>query len=818
MAEISETLVDSMEPLARADTDYLAGQVAEALVGFDRVLEVFAREGLYAGEMPARVLQGRAAAQLALGYPDDALASCMRALVALGPPGGELDSPACRGAVLNTTGQVLRTKGEFADAVQAFVWAIVLLRDDPGDVLVSALSNLGALASHQGDRPRALSAYREALDMLEQHCPASAQRGHVLVNLAGALRDEGQRDEALERLTEGLGVLRAAGHARAVANALISLSQIHAELERHAQALAEAAEAEELAAKLAPASELHARCVRNRAMIEGEAGDLPAAASGLREALEILAGVAPVSRDVVDTQTRLAATLAGLQDLDGALEQARAAVSCAEQLRERSAVGAGRELLGAVTARAYDALAFCLVRRNEPADARDLIAVLEQRQSRRLLDALGMRAITPPAADERIQRLATLRREARRAQEHVRRGRQALAAGEEAPFSLDELLTIEGSIAHRVIVAEAERGAGVDLAPQTPLDCSALQTSLGERQAVLHCVVTPMVSAVATVTKTTVVVSEVVDVPAQLAGPVDDVASAARREQPIPRRTLDTLADVLLANLPADVEEVIVVADGPLHRLAWALLPVPASGQPLGVAAVLSHATSMTTWLEIAGRATENAGSRDLLLVGAPAYSAEQIPDERFRRLDGTKQEIDAIAALVEDRTILEGEEATEARVLEELPQHRRAHIACHGYVDEDPRSGGLILAPPRPSDIDAAARSDDLLQVWELEDQDLPLELVVLSACSTATGEVLGGEGLLGLIHALHCAGVRQVVAALWPVDDTATARVMTTLYTYLDAGMAVAEALRRTRADHQGGSPKGWAAWVVSGPPASV
>jgi CHAT domain-containing protein len=69
---------------------------------------------------------------------------------------------------------------------------------------------------------------------------------------------------------------------------------------------------------------------------------------------------------------------------------------------------------------------------------------------------------------------------------------------------------------------------------------------------------------------------------------------------------------------------------------------------------------------------------------------------------------------------------------------------------------------------------------------------MVVLSACDTALGRQIAGEGLVGLRYAALARGARSVVASLWPVSDAIAADLMTSMYRYITIdGDAVARAL---------------------------
>ncbi|HEX2645355.1 MAG TPA: CHAT domain-containing protein, partial [Thermoanaerobaculia bacterium] len=73
-----------------------------------------------------------------------------------------------------------------------------------------------------------------------------------------------------------------------------------------------------------------------------------------------------------------------------------------------------------------------------------------------------------------------------------------------------------------------------------------------------------------------------------------------------------------------------------------------------------------------------------------------------------------------------------------------------------------------------------------------LDADLVVLSACETDSGEIRGGEGIIGLTRAFQYAGARSVLASLWRVEDEATAELMQRFYRHLKAGKPKDEALR--------------------------
>jgi CHAT domain-containing protein/tetratricopeptide (TPR) repeat protein len=135
------------------------------------------------------------------------------------------------------------------------------------------------------------------------------------------------------------------------------------------------------------------------------------------------------------------------------------------------------------------------------------------------------------------------------------------------------------------------------------------------------------------------------------------------------------------------------------------------------------------------------------------------------------------------------GAEASRMRLLENPSQYRVIHVAAHGIVDrQTPMRSGIALAFE-----EGDAGFVSLEEVTEL---DLDASLVVLSACNTARGEVVVGDGVQSLAWAIIYAGARSVVASLWRVADSETASLMETFYRgHLEQGLPPSQALRKAK-----------------------
>ena len=140
------------------------------------------------------------------------------------------------------------------------------------------------------------------------------------------------------------------------------------------------------------------------------------------------------------------------------------------------------------------------------------------------------------------------------------------------------------------------------------------------------------------------------------------------------------------------------------------------------------------------------------------------------------------------------------------------------GEARRAPRPGpsGIVL-----SLFDEQGRvQDGFLRLHDIYNLELPVEMVVLSACDTALGKQVRGEGLVGVVRGFMYAGAKRVVASLWKVDDEATLELMRVFYReMLREGRAPAEALRQAQLDlrqtRRWCSPFYWAAFVLQGEP---
>jgi CHAT domain-containing protein len=330
-------------------------------------------------------------------------------------------------------------------------------------------------------------------------------------------------------------------------------------------------------------------------------------------------------------------------------------------------------------------------------------------------------------------------------------------------------------------------------------------------------------------------------------------------------REAGRLSEMLLGRVAKRMagKRILVVADGALQYVPFAALPVPGTGDhpvPMlveheivslpsaSVLAVLRRETKGTKppskavavladpvfepddpRLQAASSAGRRAGreaakARGSAAAGAPVGRPRAAPDSAedgkpsFPRLAATRQEAEAIVATAPEGMALRaiGFDASRATAMSpELAQYRIVHFATHGVFDNDnPGLSGIML-----SMFDERGRAvDGFLRLHDIYGLKLPAELVVLSACNTALGKQVRGEGLVGVVRGFMYAGAKRVVASLWKVDDEATGELMGRFYEeMLGRNRSPAAALRQAQlamwSQERWGPPFYWAAFVLQG-----
>ncbi len=233
----------------------------------------------------------------------------------------------------------------------------------------------------------------------------------------------------------------------------------------------------------------------------------------------------------------------------------------------------------------------------------------------------------------------------------------------------------------------------------------------------------------------------------------------------------------------------------------------------------MSIAPSATLWLRWRETPPAAAEVPALALVD-PALGTKESSEERsldFRAgvalgaLPHARREGRAVLRRLGggSQLLLAGDASEHAIKTSELSRYGILHFAAHAVADEEnPERSAVVLSPGNESE-------DGLLQVREIGELKLGGRIVVLSACQTAAGRTLNGEGVQSLARAFFQAGAHAVVASRWPLRDDEAAVLFDDFYRALGSGESLARLLRiATESAVDAGLPvSAWSALSVYG-----
>lgn len=272
------------------------------------------------------------------------------------------------------------------------------------------------------------------------------------------------------------------------------------------------------------------------------------------------------------------------------------------------------------------------------------------------------------------------------------------------------------------------------------------------------------------------------------------------------------------------IHRLLVVPDGVLFQVPFEALPL-SDGAPLLSRYEVALEPSAAVFAGVAARGVP-AGPARVLAMGDPHFPGEEaVPPgseaSTYRsafnangglpRLRGSAGEARAIARFAPVADVRLRASASEAFLKSTaLTSYRVLHFATHALVDQE-SADRTVLA------FAAGNGEDGFVGIGDVVKLQLDADLVVLSACQTAAGVVIQGEGVEGLTMPFLRAGARSVVASRWRIGDDRTRDLMVRLYRGLARGATVGEALRDARLEAwKGGAPASqWAAFTLVGNP---
>ena len=788
-----------------------------------------------------------------LGAGHQAIAAYERALAA----SQVIRDEALEAKIRNNLGALYRRLGEPEDAIVQYQEALAKFRRGKNAYWEArTLNNLGFAYYVLGELDRAGTSLRQSLD-LRRAVGDRAGEMITLRNLGRVAAQKGDLNAAIDFSTQTLAAARETGDRRGESKALLMLGGI-----LQAQGDLKTAEA-----RLAQAFTLRSQLADQPGMAEVRQaqGELQlsmrnpeAAAANFAEALRIRRGIRHPSgeAEALFGLARVEQQRGRLEDAIPHLEQA---ISRVESLRTRITEPTHRASFLGARQDAYELLIDVLMELHREAPdrghARAAMTVSERTRARTLIDLLEEPALEQDRAIPSELREG-IRAARRRLALSVEQQLKAISSGAE-----DQAASAEAAVHQSLAELEAWRSKARRASPrfaawstfqaldggqiQTLLDAETalLEISLGEERSFLWAVTAGAVHSF--------------ELPARnvietLAHQVyEELTHLDLRSRRTSRAASRELARILLAPVLETLSSrrLVIVADGALHYVPFAALPVPQQkGETendvplLERFEVVSLPSASTLPLVRGLAASRSPAPKTLAIVADPVFdrsdrrlavngtnpvvqaraSIEAVSSDRgalhLPRLPESRHEALAIASLLpseESLVVLDFEASRDLLSDPRLRTYRMLHLATHGLVHpQNPELSGLML-----SQVDRGGEHrNGFVSLHDLLSLELEADLAVLSGCRTALGKEVPGEGFVGLARGFLYAGVPRVVASLWQVEDEATAALMTHFYRGLlvdkkAPAAALRDAQLALREDPRWRDPFFWGAFVFQG-----
>ncbi len=222
-------------------------------------------------------------------------------------------------------------------------------------------------------------------------------------------------------------------------------------------------------------------------------------------------------------------------------------------------------------------------------------------------------------------------------------------------------------------------------------------------------------------------------------------------------------------------------------------------------------------------------------------FDKGQVKTNAWSQLPGTAEEIKKIQQLFSTNKlstfVFSGANATEDNFKKLNNQSNTIiHIATHGFflerIDNEQQNleannttsyntaydpmlrSGIVLGGANYAwnqGFVPKGKQDGIVTAFEISQLNLTkTDLVVLSACETALGDIQGSEGVYGLQRAFKLAGVKNLIVSLWQVPDKETAELMNNFYQHYLDGISIREAFYKAQQTmRKKYSPYYWAAF---------
>jgi len=280
----------------------------------------------------------------------------------------------------------------------------------------------------------------------------------------------------------------------------------------------------------------------------------------------------------------------------------------------------------------------------------------------------------------------------------------------------------------------------------------------------------------------------------------------------------------LEAHLIDSDSDLIIIPDNYLYRIPLEILPIsrPNGIQNFGSTTYLIEEFNFEYFTSLHEFHTMLRGSTNNFETELSAFAISDFSGfdvNYLPTLPFASQEVRSIADRLdsfERKNLYLENNATKSTFLNEVSDAKIVHIATHSEVSEqDPLFSTIFLND------DSGTGGSNALYAYELFDQRLNSELIMLNSCSSGSGDYLQGSGIMGITRALRYAGAKSMALNLWAVNDKVAYEFASVFYGSINEGRSKSEAMRDAKLfllQNGNANPHYWGAFMLTGNPSQL
>jgi CHAT domain-containing protein/Tfp pilus assembly protein PilF len=847
--EVTNRFTEADRLMQQGIQQYQVSQFREALQSWQRALELY-RDPVIQSAFPRESRQGEGTAlgnlgiaYLNLGQYQEAIALNEQSLVIA----REIGDRRGEGNALNNLGVAYIDLGQYQEAIAIYEQQLVITReigDRQGEG--RALGNLGNAYYFLGQYQEAIALYEQSLVIFREIGDRNGE-GAALGNLGIAYNSLGQYQEAIALHEQHLAIAREIGDRRGEGNAVVNLGSAYLSLGQYQEAIALYEQ------QLVTTREIGDRNGEGLAL--GNLGSAYLSLGQYQEAIALYEQQLVITREIGDRNGEglalgnLGVAYNSLGQPERALEQSQQALTVAQEIGDRSREGSWLSNMGSLLSQ-QDQPELAIVFYKQSVNVRESIRAgirglsQEQQQSFTETIAGSYRAL----ADLLLQQNRIL--EAQRVLDLLRvqelddylNGVRSTAQTESGVTLRDP----EQEISNRVIAIGYELAQLRDI-PPSQLSDAQLQR-LSELDTIQREISTdfqgflnsPEIQALVAQLDATQQEQDILARADEFINLQNNLRAIGQNAVMIYPLILEDRLELILvtpfseparypvpvgsAELNAAIVEFRQALDDPTsdpraiaqQLYQWLIAPMENDLEAIGAETILYAPDGALRYVPLAAlhdgdqwlienyrinhitaaslqNFTLRPSATPLILAAAFSEGAFEFQIGQrsfsFGGLPFAGAEVANLAATFPGTTQLINDRFSRNRVEPLMDSHTIVHLATHA-----------TFVPGSPADSFILFGNGDRLSLQEIRDtwkgRFNRVELIVLSACETGVGDVLGnGEEILGFGYLMQEAGAAAAIASLWQVNDGGTQVLMDAFYTYINQGMGKAEALQQAQ-----------------------